>query len=130
MLSIGYTRPLTPQEPDTYEGTLGTNLPPAHVDCFLRSCPSTYKARGATYLTVVLFIKADWMLATSGIALTCQRITRTLADANALSFFASATCRSSFWCVASSSSMTASMLESLLHTTKSALMRLMRLNQA
>src|SRR5450759_1827405 len=109
---------------------MATNLPTAHIDCFLRSCPSTFKVMGAPYLTVMLFLKVDWMLATSGIALTCQRITRTLADANALSFFASAACRSSFWCVASSSSMTATMLESLLHTTKSALMRLMRLNQA
>ncbi len=44
-----------------------------------------------TRLTAVLDIKVVWMVAISGIDFACQRTMRTLAEANALSFFASAT---------------------------------------
>ena len=72
-------------------------------------------------------LNADWIDRMSGINITCQRMMRTPADASALSFFASAACRSFRWCVVSSSSITATMLEPLLQTTKSTLIRLIRL---
>src|SRR6185437_8578310 len=69
------------------------------------------------------------IVASSGISRACHLTSLMPAAASALSFFASAAARRPLWWDASSSSTTARTVASFRHTTKSALMRSIRLSQ-